>query len=428
MTASPGATRATAAGMDRPRARRSRAVIATLATTVAVAALGTTLLLARARRGAPAVDRATLLVDTVKRGPMTREVEGTGALLPEEIRWLTATTPARVAEVHARSGASVDATTIVVVLENPDLVLQSLEADRQETAAESELTNLEARLKNEHLAQESQVVDLDAQRAESARRAAADDELARRGFLSALELAQSRGRADALDGRVKLEAKRLGAIDAEAGAQVASQRAQVERLKSIALFLRRQLDALSVRAGTAGVLEDVPLQVGQWVTPGTVLGKVAQLEKLKAEIRVGETLAKDVRIGQGAHVDLRGAGNVAGRVTRMDSSVQNGTVKIDVGFDAPLPSGARPDLSVDGRIEIERIDDTLFVARPAISSAQAATTLFRLDPAGDEAERVSGPARSLVGHDDRGRRAASRRGTRWFCRIRPPGPPWTAFA
>jgi multidrug resistance efflux pump len=351
-----------------------------------VALVAITVVLSRARSGALTVDRSTLWIDTVKRGPMLREVEGTGSLVPEQIRWLTATTAARVADVRARSGTAVEASTVVLVLENPDVVLQSLEADRQEAAAEAELVNLEARLRNDHLAQESQVVDLDAQRTESSRRAAADDDLAKRGFLSKLELAQSRGRADALEGRVKLETKRLGALDQETTAQVTSQRAQVERLKSIAQFRRRQLEDMSVKAGVPGVLEDVPLQVGQWVTPGTVLGKVAQGDKLKAELRVGETLAKDVQLGQDVAVDTRGSGIVRGKVTRMDSSVQNGTVKIDVGFDAPLPAGARPDLSVDGRIEIERLDDVLFIARPAVSAAQSSITLFRV--VGEEATRV----------------------------------------
>jgi HlyD family secretion protein len=373
-------------GSDVARSRTARLSATTYVVGAVLALIGVTTAFARTRSNAPEIDRATLWVDTVKRGAMLREIEGTGSLVPEQIRWLTATTASRVADVRARSGTPVLASTVVLVLENPDLVLQSLEADRQEAAAEAELVNLEARLRNEHLAQESQVVDLDSQRSESARRAAADDDLAKRGFLSKLELAQSRGRADALDGRVKLETKRLGALDQETSAQVTSQRAQVERLKSIAQFRRRQLDDMSVKAGAAGVLEDVPLQVGQWVIPGTVLGKVAQGEKLKAELRIGETLAKDVQLGQVVAVDLRGAGVVRGKVGRMDSSVQNGTVKIDVGFDAPLPAGARPDLSVDGRIEIERLDDVLYIPRPAVSSAQSSITLFRVD--GNGAARV----------------------------------------
>jgi multidrug resistance efflux pump len=381
------AARAPGAGADvpRPRARKRLPTLVYVLGALGAAA-AVTVSLARARGGAPTVDRATLWVDTVKRGEMLREVEGTGALVPEQIRWLTATTAARVADVRARSGAEVGADSVVVVLENPDLVLQSLEADRQESATEAELANLEARLRNERLQQESQVVDLDAQRGESARRATADDELAKRGFLSKLELAQSRGRADALEGRVKLENRRLGALDQQASAQLTSQRAQVGRLKSIAQFRHEQLDNLSIRAGVAGVLEDVPLQVGQWVTPGTVLGKVAEPSKLKAEIRIGETLARDVHLGQVVSVDTRGGGIVPGKVTRMDGSVQNGTVKIDVGFDGPLPAGARPDLSVDARIEIERLDDTLFLARPAVSTPQSSITLFRVE--GGEAVRV----------------------------------------
>ncbi|HWL89358.1 MAG TPA: HlyD family efflux transporter periplasmic adaptor subunit, partial [Polyangiaceae bacterium] len=347
--------------------------------------VGTTVALARTHAALPTVDRATVWTDTVKRGTMLRDVQGVGSLVPEQVRWLTATTPARVLEVRAHSGAVVQPETIVVVLDNPDLVLQSLEADRQKTAAEAELVNLEAHLRNAHLAQQAAVVGLSADATESARRAEADEELAKRGFLSKLEMAQSQGRAEALDGRVQLETKRIGALEKEASAQLASQHAQVERLGSIAAFRRRQLDELQVRAGVAGVLADVPVQVGQWVTQGIELGKVAQPEKLKAELRVAETQAKDVQVGQTANVDTHN-GLVTGRVTRMDGAVQNGTVKIDVTFEGPLPQGARPDLSVDGRIEIERLDDTLYVGRPPMATPQGSVTCFKV--LGEEAVRV----------------------------------------
>ncbi|WP_394844245.1 HlyD family efflux transporter periplasmic adaptor subunit [Pendulispora brunnea] len=370
---------------DVPRQKpKKKKVKLAVGITVAIVAV-VTVALARTRSALPTVDRATVWIDTVKHGAMLREVQGVGSLVPEQIRWLTVTTPARVAEVRARSGAVVQPDTVVVVLDNPDLVLQSLEADRQKTAAEAELVNLEARLRNQHLAQEAQVVGLSADAVESARRAEADGELSRRGFLSKLEMAQSQGRAEALDGRVQLETKRLGSLEKEASAQLASQRAQVERLGSIAEFRRRQLDELHVRAGVAGVLADVPVQVGQWVTQGVVLGKVAQPEKLKAELRVAETQAKDVQIGQSVTVDTRN-GLVQGRVIRMDGAVQNGTVKIDVAFDVPLPQGARPDLSVDGRIEIERLDNVLYVGRPPMATPAGSVTAFKV--VGEEAVRV----------------------------------------
>ena len=365
-----------------PKPRRRVVVVGALA---AVAAVAVTVVLARASRGAPVIERATVLVETVKRGPMVRDVQGVGVLVPEQIRWLTATTPARVAEVRARSGATVAAEDVVVVLDNPDLVLASLEAERQQTAAEAELVKLEARTKSERLAQEAAIVGLTADANDSTRRAQADDELARRGFLSPLEMAQSRGRAEALGGRVGLEKKRLGAFEQQAVAELASQKAQVERLRSIATFRRRQIDLLSVRAGTAGVLSDVPVQIGQWVTAGTVLGKVAEPDKLKAELRVSETLAKDVALGQSVTVDTRN-GIAVGKVSRIDGAVQAGAVKIDVTFDAPLPAGARPDLSVDGRVEIERIADTLYVARPPTVVPDGAATLLRV--VGEEAVRV----------------------------------------
>jgi multidrug resistance efflux pump len=380
------AIREPAASNDKPRARALRRRLpAWLWTGAALAVLaGVTFALSQSSRAAPRVDRATLWIDTARRGTMLREVQGTGSLVPEEVRWLTATTPARVAEVRLRSGATVQADAVVVVLDNPDIVLASLEADRQQAAAQAELVKLEASLTSARLAQEAAVVGLTADATENARRAEADGELARRGFLSKLEEAQSRGRAESLDSRVKLETKRLGALDREAGAQLESQRAQVERLKSIATFRRQQIENMQVRAGAAGVLQDVPVQVGQWVVAGTVLGKVAQPERLKAELRVAETQAKDVVIGQKVAVDTHD-GVVAGRVTRMDGAVQNGTVKIDVGFEAPLPAGARPDLTVDGRIEVERITEALYIGRPAVV-VQGDVALFKV--VGDEAVRV----------------------------------------
>jgi len=373
-------------GTDVPRQKKPRKrKLQLLIGAAALVVLGTTIALARSHSALPTVDRATIWTDTVKHGAMLREVQGVGSLVPEQIRWLTATTSARVADVRARSGAAVESSTVVVVLDNPDLVLQSLEADRQKTAAEAELVNLEARLRNQHLAQEASVVGLSADAVESSRRAEADGELSKRGYLSKLEMAQSQGRAEALGGRVQLEMKRLGAIEREANAQLASQKAQVERLGSIAEFRRRQLDELQVRAGVAGVLADVPVQIGQWVTQGTVLGKVGQPEKLKAELRVGETQAKDVQVGQSVTVDTRN-GIASGRVTRMDGAVQGGTVKIDVGFDSALPPGARPDLSVDGRIEIERLDDVLYIGRPPMATPQGSVTAFKV--VGDEAVRV----------------------------------------
>jgi multidrug resistance efflux pump len=366
------------------RPRANRRVIAIGGAIAALLAIGVAVARTSSPR-APVVDRATVWIDTVKRGPLVRDVQGAGSLVPEQIRWLTATTAAKVGEVRARSGATVEAEDVVIVLENPDMVLASLEADRQVAAAQADLVKLEARTNNEHLAQEAAVVALSADATESARRAQADDELARKGFLSALEMAQSRGRAEALDGRVTLEKKRLGALDRQTGAEIAAQRAQVERLTSIADFRRRQLDDLKVRAGTRGVLEDVPLQVGQWVTPGAVLGKVAQPDKLKAELKIAETLAKDVSVGQPAVVDTRN-GVVNGKVVRIDGSVLNGTVKVDVGFDGPLPPGARPDLSVDGRIEVARIPDARYVTRPPALVAEGAATLFKVT--GDHALRV----------------------------------------
>jgi HlyD family secretion protein len=367
-----------------PRRSRRRLILVLVASALAI---GLTIGLRRLRAAAPAVDRAVVWIDQVKRGPMLRDVQGQGTLVPVEIRWITAVAPARVDRVRVLPGTKVEADTVLVDLLNPDVELQALEADRQLAQAQAELTNLQASLTNQRLAQESVVAGLDSDKEEAQRRATADQELAKKGFLSDLEMATSRERASALSGRKNFEEKRLGALAKGITAQVQAQRQQLERLRSIAEFRHKEVDALHVRAGVAGVLEEMPLQPGQSVAVGALVAKVAQPDKLKAELKVPETQAKDVRLGQKASIDTRN-GIVVGKVSRIDPAAVAGTVKVDVQFEGPLPEGARPDLSIEGTIELERLNDVLYVGRPAFGQPDATIALFKLVPDGDEAVRT----------------------------------------
>jgi HlyD family secretion protein len=375
--------------VDIPRApvNKTRRVVITVAAGV-LALLGVTVGLRRLRPAAPTVDRGTVWMDTVQRGPMVREVLGQGTLVPEDIHWLAAKANARVERVLVKPGAVVKADTIILELSNSDLELEALEADRQLSQAEAELVNLQATLNGQRLAQESAVATIGSDLADARRRARADEALAKKGFLSDLEQAQTLGRAQELDGRLEFEKKRLTAQSKGITAQVTAQRAQIERLRSISQFRRKEVDALRLRAGVDGVLQELSLQNGQSVAAGALLAKVVRPEKLQAEIRIPETQAKDVLIGQKATVDTRN-GVVAGHVVRIDPAAQAGTVRIDVSLDGALPPGARPDLNVEGTIEIERLASVLYVGRPASGQPDSTVGLFRLDPDGSGAERTT---------------------------------------
>lgn len=370
--------------MDIPRTPRPRRRLLLLVL-IAPALLLLTLALRQLRAAPPTVDRTTVWIDTVREGPLLLEVQGQGALVSEEVRWITAITPGRVERIALRPGAAVGPDTVLLELSNPDLQLQALEAERQVVSAEAELVNLRATLENQRLAQESLIASLGSDTGDARRRAAADQDLFDKGFLSDLEMRQSRDRAEERAVRLSFERRRLDVLAQGTAAQAQAQRVQVERLRAIAEFRRRQVSALHVQAGVAGVLQEQPLQVGQWVTPGTLLAKVARPDRLKAEIRVPETLAKDVQIGQEAKIDTHN-GVIAGKVARVDPAVQGGTVRVDVALSGALPQGARPDLSVDGTIELMRLPRVLYTGRPALGQAGATVGLFRLT--GDTAARV----------------------------------------
>jgi multidrug efflux pump subunit AcrA (membrane-fusion protein) len=371
--------------MDVPRQPR-RSFRRPIVIALVLAALAPTTWAARRwRRAPPSVDGRLLYIDTVRRGELVRTVEGPGTLQPVEIRWRTAVSAGRVAAIHARPGAEVRASTVLVELENPDVQLAALEADRQLASAQAELTHLQATHDNTRLQQESSVVALEAELAEAQRRAGADERLAAHGFVAALDRGRSESAVRERASRLALEQRRLAVLDEGVAAQLSAQRAQIARLSAIAQFRRAQVADLAITAGVDGVLQDLPLEVGQWVAPGSVLAKVARPDRLKAVLKIPEAQAGEVALGQRATVDVR-SGTVAGRVARVEPAVQGGVVKVEIALDGVLPAGARPDLSVEGIIELERLPNVLHVGRPALAQSGAQLGLFRVD--GSDGVRV----------------------------------------
>jgi HlyD family secretion protein len=357
---------------------------------ISAAGLGVVLLtvaLARLKPAAPSVDRGAVWIDAVKRGPMLRQVRGPGTLVPEEFLWIAASTDGQVQRVVLRPGALVQPDSVILELISPEVSQAALEAESQLRAAEADYQNLEAQLASQALNQESQAAAVEADAEEARLRAEADAELGKEGLVSSLTQRLSTLRADQLKKRSDLEGQRVRRGEEAMRAQLAAQRARVDQLRTLWELRRGQAEGLHVRAGLAGVLQEVPVEAGQRVAPGSNLAKVAQPEKLKAELRIAETQAKDVTIGLEAEVDTRN-GIVKGRVVRVDPAVREGTVTVDVALEGALPPGARPDLSVDGTIELERLADVLFVGRPAFGQPGSTVGLFRMEPDGKHAVRV----------------------------------------
>jgi HlyD family secretion protein len=346
-----------------------------------------TFLLANLEPASPTVDRSAIWTDTVQRGEMIRSVRGPGTLVPERVRWIPASAGGRVEQIHAQPGDQVDANTLLLVLSNPDVQLEALDAQRQLGQAEAEVVNLEAQLETQRLTQESAVATLRAEYREARRRAEADRELAERELIARNEVAASRDRAEELAERLRGAEAQLEVLRRSATARLRVQRAQVDRLRSIVAFHEDRSASMQVRAGAEGVLQELPLQVGQWVTPGTMLARVADPRGLRAVLRIPETQARDLTVGQPARIDTRN-GIVDGRVVRIDPAVQQGAVTVDVSLDGELPRGARPDLSVDGTILIDRLEDAVFVGRPAYAQPESRAGIWKVVEDGRAAVRV----------------------------------------
>jgi HlyD family secretion protein len=336
---------------------------------------------------APGAGRATLWVDSVRRGEMVIEVRGPGTLVPEHVRFITAVSAGRVDRLRAQPGQIVQPQTVLLELSNPDVQIQSLQAEEQLTAAQAQLLTLRTALQVERLAQEGTVATARTVYADAKRQANVAGSLAAQQLIAANEMALAKDRAAEAETRLGLEQERLAMITQTIDSKVAVQKSQVDRLRAIAAFQQNVVRSLEVSAGDSGVVSDLTLQLGQWVLAGTVLAKVVQPGKLKAVLQIPETQAKDVAIGQKATIDTRN-GITRGRVVRMDPNAINGTVVVDVALDGPLPSGARPDLSVDGTIEIDRLRNVLYTGRPASSQPNSTIAMFKLTADGDHADRV----------------------------------------
>ncbi|HKJ91582.1 MAG TPA: HlyD family efflux transporter periplasmic adaptor subunit [Longimicrobiales bacterium] len=353
-----------------------------------LALVAATVALARLKPAAPSVDRATIWTDTVKRGEMVRQVRGPGTLVPEHIRYISAVTAGRVEKRLVDAGARVEPGTELMDLENPDVRLQLLEAEQQLAAAQASLVETRTNLNNQRLNQEGTVATVQAQYNDAMRQARANEELAKKQVISGFELEKSREAAQELSTRIDVEKKRLDLMTRNIGEQISVQESQIERLKSIVAFQRDRLNSLVVRSPDRGVVQELNFEPGQWVQAGQELARVVQPEKLKAVLRIPEVQAKDVSLGQSAQIDTRN-GIIPGHVMRIDPAATGGTVTVDVALDVDsLPPGARPDLSVDGTIEVERLNDVLHVGRPAYGQANSSVGLFKL-VSNNEAERVT---------------------------------------
>ncbi|GMR21973.1 MAG: HlyD family efflux transporter periplasmic adaptor subunit [Acidobacteriota bacterium] len=341
----------------------------------------------RLEPAAPSVDRSQVWMDRVARGPMLRQVRGPGTLVPVEIRWLAASTEGRVDRILVLPGTNVEPDTVILEMSNPELE-QSLEDARlQLRAADARYEDLQIQLVSQLLNQKALAASVQADYRTAVLQLEADEEIHGQGIIGDLALKLSEERARELEERNRLEQERLEMALESNEARLLAEAARVEQLRALHQLRRSQVDGLKVRPGIRGVLQQVPVEVGQQVTPGVNLARVAQPEHLKAELRIAETQAKDVELGQRASIDTRN-GVIEGRVIRIDPAVQDGTVTIDVELIGELPRGARPDLSVDGTVEIERLDNVLFVGRPAYGQAGTTIGLFRVLDDGETAERV----------------------------------------
>jgi HlyD family secretion protein len=360
-----------------------------VAAAVAVVVLGCVGMFWRSSAAAATtVDRTTVWIERVRRGELLRQVPIQGTFVPEHVQWLSAASAARVARIVLRPGAHVEPDTVVLVLENAELELAALEAERQAAAAESALVQLDVRTGADLKLEESTLAALHADLRDAQRHADAADKLAPEGLMSDLDHRDAQNKLTGLLDREQTEQAREQVLATGRDRQLAGQRAELARLREIAAFRRRQIAALQVRAGIEGLVEDVPLENGQWVAIGTVMAKIAEPDRLKADMRVAEGDARDLHRGLGVRFDAP-AGGLRGHIERVDPTVIAGSVRVEVTLDGPLPQGARADQTASGNVEIEKLDDVVCVARPAGAQEGATLGLFRLEPDHVHADRVT---------------------------------------
>jgi HlyD family secretion protein len=367
--------------------KRRRQIIWSALGIVAVAAA--TIGVTRLKPAAPEVERSTVWTDTVKRGPMLRQVRGLGSLIPSQefTRQIPAETEATIVRILKLPGSQVKPDTILLEMSNPQVEQEAVDAKLQLKAAEAEYQSLRVTLQSNLMNQKAGAATVNSDYTQAKLQADTDKALYDLGVISGLAYKNSKSKADELTTRNNIEDERLDINQKAIETQMAQQQAKVDQVRTLAGLKQKQLEALRVRAGIEGVLVDLPLQVGQHVTPGTMLAKVVQPDHLIAELKIAETQARDVQIGQPAVVDTHN-GTASGTVMRVDPAVQNGTVTVDVKLTGELPKGARPDLSVDGTIDLEKLDDVLYVGRPAFGQENSTISLFKLDPDSKGAVRV----------------------------------------
>ena len=372
---------------DIKRQKRRRQIVGLV---IGLVLLGiVTIGVSRLKPAAPEVERSTVWTDTVKRGPMLRQVRGLGSLIPSQefTRQIPAETEATVVRIRMLPGSQVKADSILLEMSNPQLEQAELDAKLQLKAAEAEYQSLRVKLQSDLMNQKAGAATVTADYSQAKLQSETDKALYDLGVISGLAYKASKGKADELTTRNNIEDERLDINQKAIESQMAEQQARVDQMRALAGLKQKQLDALKVRAGIDGVLVDLPLQVGQHVLPGAMLAKVVQPNHLIAELKIPETQARDIQIGQPSMVDTHN-GTVSGNVMRVDPAVQNGTVTVDVQLTGELPKGARPDLSVDGTIDLERLENVVYVGRPAFGQENSTISLFKLYPDGKGAVRV----------------------------------------
>jgi len=339
---------------------------------------------------APTVDRATVWTDTVQFGTMVRAVRGNGTLVPEEMRWITAVTAGRIEQRYLQPGATIDSTTVILRLSNPDVEVQLLQSQQQLSQAQTQLITLRSQLETQRLTQQGIVAQTRTQHLDAKRVFDQNQRLFERNpdLVASAEMERSRELADELETRLRLAEEELNVVQATVQEQLDAQAEQIQRLRAIVRFNTERLASLEVTAGVSGQLAELPVQEGEWVQAGGTLARVVQPGRLKAEVRIPQTQAQDIVVGQDAYIDTRND-TILGKVSRIDPAVQNAAVLIDVTLPDELPRSARPDLTIDGTVEIERLVDVIFVGRPAFGQANSRVGIFKLVEDGNYAERVS---------------------------------------
>ena len=350
-----------------------------------VAVGGITYGLAKLKPAAPTVEKSTAVIEAVKRGEMVRDVRGNGTLVPEVIRWVPAPAQGRVEKVNLQAGVEVDASTVLVELSNPQMEQQAADANFQVKAAEADEETLRARLENDTMTLKSSIATINSQYSAAKIQLDVDETLLRQKLIPELSVKVSRVAVQDLANRLKVEQERIAVTEKSTRAQLNAASSRLQQLRAMAVLRQQEVENLKVRAGTAGVLQQVLVQVGQQLDNGANIARVADPTSLKAVLRVAETQISGVRIGQPVLVDTRN-GIIQGKVSRIDPAAREGTFEIDASLIGPLPPSARPDLSVDGTIELERLPDVLKVGRPAFGQAFQTVKMFVLSPDGTEAE------------------------------------------